>query len=317
MRVLQFAGSSVLVIFGSLTCALVDASADTHPHLRHRNQQECRQVSVLAVFCPPPYLDGGVVCNGNCEYGNLCLAATAGILESFCEKPDSDPEACPENVLLPCSGSFDKPVICNNGCQYDNICLAVGAGGRGCEDFSEEVRPIPDSELQPPLVNLDPLKCPPAPVSGLAVFCPPPYSDGGVICNGNCEYGNLCLATTLDIDGAVAFTADECKSLTNPLEPECLESDPGLVCPFNYEPVDCNGCVYSNECFASGAGYDLEDCVNETTGCNESDPSFVSVCGVSLPPVVCIRDGDACEYGNQCLADGAGFSETDCLPAIF
>jgi hypothetical protein len=385
MRVLQFAGSSVLVLFGSLTCALVDASAETDPHLRHRNLQECPQVSVLAVFCPPPYLDGGVVCKGNCEYGNLCLAATAGILESFCEKPNSDLEACPENVLFPCSGSFDKPVICSSGCQYDNICLAIGAGGRGCEVVSEEVCPIPG--LQPCPLNIDPVKCGPndctygnlcvadaagftayecksltdlpepepgtCPVTGPAVSCinePDP-----VICGPDgCEYGNLCLAVGAGFKQGVCvshcpignrgivvcdpvldpvlcaglcvydnlcsaqagpgFTEADCESISS----ECPESDPGLLCITLFQPVDCSGCIYSNECFAAGAGYAADDCVlvveepipvnpNETPECTESDPD--RVCIALFQPVDC----NGCIYNNGCFAGGAGYEAEDCV----
>jgi hypothetical protein len=141
MRV-HFAGSSVLVLFGSLTCALVDAaSADTHPHLRHRNLKECPQVSVLGIFCPTD-LNGPVVCNDNCEYGSLCLSAAAGILGIFCENLDPQPQpvSCLENMLLPCTANL-KPVICSSGCQYDNICMAVGAGGRDCDDIPNDASP--------------------------------------------------------------------------------------------------------------------------------------------------------------------------------
>jgi hypothetical protein len=116
------------------------------------------------------------------------------------------------------------------------------------------------------------------------------------------------------------------RNLQESISSECPERDPDLVCIALFEPVDCNGCIYDNGCFAGGAGYSEGDCVlveepipvksNETPKCTESDPDLI--CIALFAPVRCLRDGDDdsfCEYGNQCLASGAGYSETDCDPA--
>jgi hypothetical protein len=109
--------------------------------------------------------------------------------------------------------------------------------------------------------------------------------------------------------------------------PECTESDPDLICIALFSPVECNGCIYNNGCFAGGAGYSEEDCVllqeepilvnpDVLSECSKTDPNFI--CSAIFAPVRCLRDGDddsICEYGNQCLASGAGYSETDCDPA--
>jgi hypothetical protein len=229
-------------------------------------------------------LDGGVVCNGNCEYGSLCLAAAAGISESFCEKP----EACPENVLFPCSGSFDMPVICSSGCQYDNICMAVGAGGSGCEVVSEEVCPIPAVAC---INRADPVICAP---------------DG-------CEYGNLCLAVGAGFKEGVCVSNCPIGNFAcgDPVLDPVLCA--GCACPIGnrgnfacgpaFNPVLCAGCAYDNLCSAqNGPGFTEADCESIPSECPETDPDRFSDCALGNLPVICIRNGVACEFDNLCLA---------------
>jgi hypothetical protein len=73
-------------------------------------------------------------------------------------------------------------------------------------------------------------------------------------------YNNLCSAQSTGL-----FTEENCESFSS----ECPESDPDLVCFALFALVDCNGCIYDNECLAGGAEYSEGDCVL-------LDPSSVS-----------------------------------------
>jgi hypothetical protein len=299
---LQFAGSSVLVLFGSLTCALVDASAETHSHLRHRNLKECPQVSVLGLFCPTD-LDGSVVCKDNCEYGSLCLSAAAGILGIFCDKLYPQLASCPENMLLPCTANL-KPVICSSGYQYDNICMAVGAGGMDCEDVPDDTSPPTSPPTLPPtsLPTSSPTECP---VPGVQP-CPlniDPVSYGP----NDCTYSNPCVAV------GAGYTVDECKSVSDIPEPQpgtCPVTSPAVSCINEPDPVICGGrdddCEYPNLCLAIGAGFQQSDCVSH---CPIGNRGIVA-CPQVLDPILC---GGVCRYDNLCSAQTPGlFTEANC-----
>jgi hypothetical protein len=345
----QTTASCVLTLFGCLSWALVDASTDLHHHhLRQRNLKECSQVSsVVGAFCSPD-LDEPVVCKGDCEYGNFCLSVAAGFPEFFCELAGAEPgeppittsPVCPENLLLPCTGTL-TPVVCSGGCVYDNICVAVGAGRYGC-------MLVPDTPVDPPVVTCPvggPVPCPaifapvlcdgicsyPAicearaagytddqcvpddpepppplcPVTGPAVSC---FNTADpVVCGvDDCVYGNLCLAIGAN------FTENECGA-------QCPIGNRGFVkCPEVYEPVLCDGvCVYDNQCSAqAGPGFTEEDCEplkepvdpNVNPKCAQLD--LDRFCIEIFAPVVC----DGCEFENSCWAEGAGFAEDQCVP---
>ena len=67
------------------------------------------------------------------------------------------------------------------------------------------------------------------------------------------------------------------------------------------KPVECgeNMCEYSNQCTATSAGFNEDDCCPKTEG----------PCTMENDPVLC--DGK-CAYGSQSCADAAGFSESQC-----
>jgi hypothetical protein len=104
----------------------------------------------------------------------------------------------------------------------------------------------------------------------------------------------------------------------------CPTPDLDASCPTDTEAtvaeeeISCRGCIYANACIASAAGFLIRrDCQNaafansEATGNNLNCPAVqpTDLCLDLIDPVAC----DNCEYGNNCLADQAGFnSVTDC-----
>jgi hypothetical protein len=108
------------------------------------------------------------------------------------------------------------------------------------------------------------------------------------------------------------------------IDPEdCPPINTSADCPTDSdaeEETSCRGCKYSNACEASAAGFLIRrDCqlaafVNsgiEDFGNNLNCPSVkaTDLCLDLINPVACSN----CEYGNNCLADQAGYKvETDC-----
>jgi hypothetical protein len=90
-----------------------------------------------------------------------------------------------------------------------------------------------------------------------------------------------------------------------------------------------NNCFYDSECLATSAGWNVaKDCEKvplvsesigyeyDSKGCPITGPAWS--CMYLIDPVVCTSDeagSPKCEYGNECLAEGAGWVPTsDCKP---
>jgi hypothetical protein len=161
------------------------------------------------------------------------------------------------------------PVDCN-GCIYENGCWAGGAGYSETDCVLLE-EPIPVIPYEAVACKSDPDCIPyeePIPVNpDEALECN--ESDPDLICFAlfapvnckGCIYDNGCLA------GGAGYSEADCVQLqepipVNPVEnPKCDQKDPDLVCSTDFEPVVCNGCKFSNGCWAAGAGYSETDCV--------------------------------------------------------
>jgi len=269
--------------------------------------EECVVINFIRACTDEP---AAVVCGPlACEYDALCTAQAAGYTEADCVLLVTTDTDCPVATgMVPCPTILD-PVKCGpNDCQYGSPCDA-GVAGFVPETECKSVFDIPTPE---------PGSCP---VTGPAISCiniPDPVSCG----LDECEYTNLCLAL------GAGFKNEDCTFLNVPVLNEplvCPETDPDRICGTIFNPVVCGGdaCDYSNLCLAEGAGFAVDDCVqveddppvlnppiaNELTVCPETDPD--RICGTIFNPVVC--GGNACDYSNLCLAEGAGFAVDDCV----
>jgi hypothetical protein len=199
-----------------------------------------------------------------CTYGNLCVAVGAGYTVDECKSgfdiPEPQPGTCP--VTSPAVSCINEPdpVICggDDDCEYPNLCLAVGAGFQQSDCVSH------------------------CPIGNRGIVACPPVLDP-ILCGGICRYDNLCSAQTTGL-----FTEENCERIASEEEnEECPQSNPDQYCFALFEPVDCNGCVYDNSCFAGGAGFRFEegDCVLveepievnpiEPPICPDSDPDLI------------------------------------------
>jgi hypothetical protein len=104
-------------------------------------------------------------------------------------------------------------------------------------------------------------------------------------------------------------------AMTNIFGTSCPDPSPGQACTFMYEPVDCDGCVYSNLCRAVAAGLPRSSCQDQqsnqqssTAGTSCPDPSPDRACTMMYEPVSC----DGCVYSNLCRALAAGLPRSSC-----
>ena len=253
--------------------------------------ETCKLVNTCPVvgtgICTLEYIP--VNCFG-CEYANQCFATTAD--ESFtsetCSLIEPDSLVCPDpNSDIACTAEF-KEVVCPGDCNYSNQCVATSADST----FTNETCS---------LVELDPLVEPECPVPSGATPCT--LEEVPVICTGDCEYANQCVATSAD----PTFTNETC-SLVEPdslVAPECPEPS-DTPCTLEEAPVICPGeCEYANQCVATSADltFTNETCCPVSTG----------ICTLEYAPVNCF----GCEYGNQCQATNANpelFTPENCTP---
>jgi len=228
-----------------------------------------------------------VLC-GDCEYSNSCFAASAGFnVDADCVSKDEAAAAanqtenvCPSpDSATVCTFVF-LPVKCDGLCDYPNSCTALSAG------YNESsCCPLPDPEYACIALS-DPIKCG----------------------QYDCEYSNKCFAELARFN-----TTTDCTSLTKVEDTaECPTPDTNILCNFQFDPVTCGDCQYTNSCVAGAAGFVFEtDCTkdDQVSGTICPTPSSETVCAEIFSPVTC---GD-CEYSNSCKAEAAGFTvATDC-----
>jgi hypothetical protein len=276
-----------------------------------------------------------------CKYANACEASGAGFLirrdcqlAAFVNSGIEDfgnSLNCPNVKATALCLDLNDPVSCNN-CEYGNGCFADQAGfnvGTECEKVATPP-PVEDGYINPAFrlcKTPDP-----------SFSC---FNDVLLSCGENeCLYNSTCQANAAAVNlttCSVVFDVSTCQKV----------SFAGTIgCPVGGEPVFCGeGCVYDNQCKADNAGYSTATCgsipdpdavvadTNDTSVDNintsESEPAnapavcdpskcppvLVAVqtsCGPEVNPIRC-RD-NCCEYGNRCLAAGAGFNtQLDCF----
>jgi hypothetical protein len=92
----------------------------------------------------------------------------------------------------------------------------------------------------------------PCPTPKPDVICTKEYRP--VVCDG-CEYANACIA------GAAGFKAEQCVlKAAEDAKKSCPTPSPNFICPMEYAPVKCDGCLYPNACTAGAAGFTKEQC---------------------------------------------------------
>lgn len=93
----------------------------------------------------------------------------------------------------------------------------------------------------------------------------------------------------------------------------CGNPDPSVVCTTLFEPVDCGGgCIYSNRCVASAAGFPSCPVVGGSA-CPVPASSAPS-CGFEIKRLSC--GSNQCLYDNECFAQKANYNvATDCVPS--
>ena len=92
-------------------------------------QADARDVSST----PCPAVIDEVVCQGDMEFDNLCLALKFGMKEEECV-PANDRRD--EDDSIPCPTVIDE-VVCQGDMEFDKLCLAVKFGMK-----AEECEPV-------------------------------------------------------------------------------------------------------------------------------------------------------------------------------
>jgi hypothetical protein len=257
-----------------------------------------------------------VTCDG-CAYPNFCYSTAASGEDDF-EGCLASPLSIDENGVgtygdfglsnrrdcpLPddsatCSLDF-MPVKCD-GCMFINACAAKSA------KFDVEKECEPACPSPPPMAN-----------------CTLEYEPAR--CN-ECQYSNMCLAgeawisvgaqqigcvgspQSLDENGDIIYGEI---GLSN--DPDCPLPSVDADCPFDFEPLKCDGCIYINDCAAKAARFDVvKDCVaangkpRAIADAPPSRPECPSLppgtsCTFNYEPATC----NGCPYPNFCFAMAA------------
>ena len=245
--------------------------------------------SLLVPECPEPsgtpctLEEAPVICQGDCEYANQCVATSADstFTNETCSLVELDslvePE-CPEPSGTPCTLE-EAPVICPGDCEYANQCVATSADPTFTNETCSLVEP--DSLVAPECPEPSDTPC--------------TLEEAPVICPGDCEFANQCVATSAD----PTFTNETCKLV----EPECPVPSGATPCTLEEAPVICPGdCEFANQCVATSADPTF---TNETCKLVEPEcpvPSGTTSCTLEEVPVICPGE---CEFANQCVATSA------------
>jgi hypothetical protein len=267
---------------------------------------DCDSGSCYYGFMPP---EVSARCTCNPESGFGCDG------DLFCASPEEIIEIYgitdqPPDCYLPFGASCDPEndlCITGNCDENTNTCACSPVTMYPCDTENGETCLLSDSGSY---------VCEQAPAGPPPNDCPEPSPD--IICTaeyapvncGGCEYSNQCIATSAD----PSFTEETCTLVTppTPLAPEDCPPLGDVICAEIFMPVDCNGCRYSNQCFATGAdpSFTEETCtlVNPLTSVSDvcPKPNASTPCTLEELPVDC----GGCEYANQCVATSADPSFT-------
>ena len=114
-----------------------------------------------------------------------------------------------------------------------------------------------------------------------------------------CYYSTLC-----DVEVSGFDRDDDC----------CQQAGEDVVCTDEFNPVTCGSkdCPYDNLCLAIGSGYDENQCTGGSNGGRCRGPAPGTVCSKKLEPVECGTRNYSCPYNNLCLANSAGWTESQC-----
>lgn len=185
-------------------------------------------------------------CSCNAQSGFGCDEATS------CYSPQEIVETYgitdqPPDCYLPfgASCSLDSGALCITGrCDKNtNVCACSSITNSPCDDGEVCAEDENGSFSCSPDPSLEPQTTCPEPNSD--VVCTDEFDP--VVCKGDCKYSNQCVATSANS----TFTSETC-------QPDCPEFDG--FCTQEFAPVECNGCEYSNQCEATGAGFAKEMC---------------------------------------------------------
>ena len=206
--------------FTNETCSLVEPDSLVEP--------ECPVPSGT----PCTLEEAPVICQGDCEYANQCVATSADptFTDETCSlvEPDLVEPECPvPSGLLPALWKRPQSSVQATASMPTSASLQV------------PIRPLPTR------LALLSNQTPRTRVSR-AIRCYSLYSDEApVICPGDCEYANQCVATSADPPLP--------RDLLSRRTPDCPVAT-GTSCTFEEAPVICPGdCEYANQCVATSA----------------------------------------------------------------
>ena len=139
------------------------------------------------------------------------------------------------------------------------------------------------------------------------------YNEGCIL-RSCCE--NECCSDGTEYDSSTALCVPEGTTPPPPPLPTrhpCPEPAPGTVCIDLFAPVLCDGCYYTNQCWATASdpSFTADTCLplRDPETCPKPAPD--SVCVALFAPVLC----DGCYYTNQCWAtvSDPSFTADTCL----
>ena len=255
---------------------------------------ECDSIGINPCDCPG---DFDPVCVED-EEGNQLFFPNACIAE--CEGFTSDDFVdCDNGGGLGCIECFDEPFdpVCVEDADgttipYPNACFAE------CEGYTSD--DFVECDLGTGGGNPNPCDCPgdfdPVCVEdedGFELFFPN-------ACFAECE--GFTEDDFIDCDSVIVIGDDCIECLDEPIDPVCVEVEPGHYCPF------------PNPCYAECAGYTIDDFVDcDSVGIGTGGGLDCIECLEEPIDPVCVEDADGniLPYPNACFAECDGFTSDD------
>ncbi len=285
----------------SLLCKVPDGSGEKPLGSDCFDDLECETGTCYFGFIPPG-TPGTCLCNPNtnagCSGDFICYSSDDLLEIQFVADASN-------KCLLPygaaCDGRADIGGSCVTGNCAGDQCTCNELSNWPCNTDIGEACVIDAEGSFACVASPEPLTICPEPGD---TICTLEYLP--VLCTGDCEYSNQCVATSAD----PTFTAETCE-LVNPPESICPVPGNEIICTKEYVPVLCPGdCEYSNQCIATSANpaFTADTCELVEPEC----PLSTGICTQEFAPVNC----SGCQYSNQCIATDANpeFNSTTCTP---